>query len=60
MCKATMQVAGVILPLTGSAEVCKSAWRQSLLPNPVAGHVIRMYFEYSLILSVEVKKEVIN
>lgn len=46
--------------MAGPAEVCKLAWRQSLCPNPAAGHVIRMYLEYSLILSVEVKKEVIN
>lgn len=61
MCKRAMHVAEVsILPLTGPAEVCKLAWRQSLCPNPAGGPVIRMYLEYSLILSVEVKKEVIN
>lgn len=46
--------------MASPAEVCKSTWRQSLHPNPAAKHVIRMYSEYSLILSREVKKEVIN
>lgn len=60
MPKRAMWVAGVSFPLAGPDEVCTSAWRQSLRPNPAVGHVIRMFLEYSLNLSGEMKKEVIN
>lgn len=55
--KRAMRVAGVSFPLAGPAEVCKSAWKQSLRPNPAVGHVIRMFLEYSLIPSGEMKRK---
>lgn len=59
MCKRIMQIAGVSFLCLVLLKHVNRREGKACVQSPAAGHVIKMYLQHSLLLSGEIKEDVI-